>query len=247
MYQPDADKVAFALSYMTGSAQNWAMPLLQALDEGKKHNLLEDYSAFRGSVISVYGDLDRTHNAEDRIGKLRQMGSTASYISTFDEYAAQLDWNESSLVARFRAGLKYEILDSVATVETQPSRLHQWMAVSSRIDERLWSRKQARRLPSDSSSSKNSSFSSRIPPVRLSSEPTNSGPVPMELVAVRGPPALAKNAAERLEYQRQGRCWGCGELGHVRSKCPTNPSRPLSLAATTELESAVSGKGIARD
>jgi len=214
-YQSDANKVAFALSYMIGSAQNWAMPILQALDEGRKHDLLEDYSAFREAVICIYGDLDRTYNAEDHIEKLRQTGAVATYISTFNEYVAQLDWNESSLVARFRSGLKDEILDSIATAETQPRRLHEWMAMSSRIDERLWSRKQTRRLPSESSNLRNLSFSSRILPVRPSSEPVNSGPVPMELGAVRGPLALAKNAAERLKYQRQGRCWGCGELGHI--------------------------------
>jgi hypothetical protein len=29
-----------------------------------------------------------------------------------------VDWNESSLIARFRGGLKDEILDSIATVES---------------------------------------------------------------------------------------------------------------------------------
>ena len=60
----------------------------------------------------------------------------------------------------------------------------------------------------------------------------------MELGAICGSPALAKTVAERLEFQRQGKCWGCGELGHVHAKCPTNPSRPLSIAATTEVESS---------
>ena len=40
------DKVAYALSYMTRVAQNWAMPLLQALDEEREHELLVDYNAF---------------------------------------------------------------------------------------------------------------------------------------------------------------------------------------------------------
>lgn len=103
---------------MSGSAENWAMPILQALDEGRKHELLKDYSAFREAVIGIYGDLDRTYNAEDRIGKLHQTGAVANYISTFNVYAAQLDWNKSNLVARFRSGLKDEILDSVASAET---------------------------------------------------------------------------------------------------------------------------------
>lgn len=69
----------------------------------------------------------------------------------------------------------------------------------------------------------------------------------MELGAVRATSASAKTVAERLEYQRQGRCWGCGELGHVRAKCPTNPSRPLSIVATAGGEGILSGKEGARD
>ena len=45
-YCCDEDKVAYALSYMRGAAQNWAMPILQALDEGRPYNLLADYNAF---------------------------------------------------------------------------------------------------------------------------------------------------------------------------------------------------------
>ena len=71
----------------------------------------------------------------------------------------------------------------------------------------------------------------------------------MELDVIRGNTAMAKTAAERLEYQRQGRCWGCGQLGHIRTKCPTNPSKSYSLAVmdNEEDETNNSGKEIARD
>lgn len=246
-YSSDADKVAYALSYMTGAAQNWAMPLLQALDENREHALLVDYSAFREAVIAVYGDLDRRSNAEDRIMRLKQTGSVAAYISTFNEYAAQLDWNESSLVARFRGGLKDEVLDSVATAEAQPQRLHEWMGMASRIDERLWNRRHNRKPSSDTSSFKPGNSNYRDVVGRFQPSGGNSGPTPMELGAVRVSTALAKTAAERLEYQRQGRCWGCGEMGHIRSKCPTNPSKSISIAATEMTENASSGKDVARD
>ena len=136
-YRHDEDKIAYALSYMSGAAQNWAMPLLQALDEGRSHELLADYNVFREAVIAVYGDIHRRRNSEDRLGRIKQTSSVAAYISNFSEQAAQVDWNESSLVARFRAGLKDEILDSVATAETQPRRIQDWMAMASHIDERL--------------------------------------------------------------------------------------------------------------
>ena len=79
-YRLDEDKVAFALSYMTGAAQNWAMPILQALDEGRHYELLTNYDAFRDAVIAVHGELDRRSTAEDCLGRIRQTGSMASYI-----------------------------------------------------------------------------------------------------------------------------------------------------------------------
>lgn len=243
-YNSDTDKVAYALSYMNGAAQNWAMPLLQALDEEREHELLTNYGAFRESVISVYGDLDRRCNAEDRLGRLRQTGSVAAYISSFNEYVAQVDWNEASLVARFRSGLKDEILDSVATAEAQPQRLHEWMTMASRIDERLWGRRQNRRQQSDSSMARSHATISRDMVGKFQHPSGTSEPVPMELGALRVTTAIARTAAERSEYQRQGRCWGCGEVGHVRAKCPTNPSKPLSLAA---IDGVMPGKGGARD
>ena len=93
------------------------MPILQAPDEERKHDLLEDYGAFREAVIGVYGNLDRRGNAEDRLARLRQTRSVTTYISTYNEFVAQLDWDESSLIARFRGGLKDEVLDSVANAE----------------------------------------------------------------------------------------------------------------------------------
>ena len=71
----------------------------------------------------------------------------------------------------------------------------------------------------------------------------------MELDAIGGTTALAKTTAERLEFQRQGRCWGCGQLGHIQARCPTNPSKPLSIAALAKEDTKVneSGKEWARD
>ena len=59
---------------------------------------------------------------------------------------------------------------------------------------------------------------------------------------VRITTTLTKIAAERLEYERQGRCWGYGEIGYVRAKCSTNISKPLSISFVEGEESNFSGK-----
>ena len=82
---------------------------------------------------------------------------------------------------------------------------------------------------------KTSILPSRDPIGRFPSNLATSSPLPMELGAICGSPALAKTTAERLEFQHQDKCWGYGELDHVCAKCPTNPSRSLSIAATTDM------------
>ena len=71
---------------------------------------------------------------------------------------------------------------------------------------------------------KTSILSSRDPIGRPQSNLATSSPMSMELGAICGSPALVKTTTERLEFQRQGKCWGCRELNHIRAGCPTNPS-----------------------
>lgn len=58
IYYCNKDKIAYAFLFMSGTAQDWAMLILQALDEGCQYELFVDYNAFREVVIVVYGDID---------------------------------------------------------------------------------------------------------------------------------------------------------------------------------------------
>ena len=64
--------------------------------------------------------------------------------------------------------------------------------------------------------------------------PVNSGPTLMELDVVYVMTALARIAVEHLEYQWQKKYWGCGLMGHVHARWPTNPSKSLSISALGE-------------
>jgi hypothetical protein len=217
------------------------MLLLQALDEGCPHDLLVNYDGFREAMVAVYGDMDRRSNAEDRLAKIKQTGSIAGYISTFNKHASHVDWNESSLIARFWGGLKDEILDSIATAEKQPQGLHKWITMASCIDDQLWSRRQNRRHLGSSSTPRDYEG-------RFQATSGTLGPTPMEIDAINSKPPFARTTADRLEYQCQGKCWGCGKQGHIRAKCPTNPSKPLMLAILEEArKSRDSEKDMARD
>ena len=137
----------------------------------------------------------------------------------FNKHVAQIDWNETSLIAHFQGGLKDEILDSIAIAKSQLQRLQEWMAMASQIDEHLWARRQNRQATSSGATSKDQA--SRFQPTSGSL-----GPVPMDLDSIGGTMGLTKMAIERLEFQQQRRCWGRSGLGHIRAKCLNNPSKP---------------------
>ena len=90
-YRIDEDKIAYALSYLTDAAQNWAMLVMQAVDEGRYHDLLMSYDSFQEAMIAVYEALDRKNSVEDNLGKLHQIGSMATYLSMFNKYTVQID------------------------------------------------------------------------------------------------------------------------------------------------------------
>lgn len=117
------------------------------------------------------------------------------------------------------------------------------------LRKRLWAQRQTQRPPTPYSTSRSPTLAARDHNGRFESTPATSSAVPMELDVTRVTTTLAKTAAEWLEYHKQGRCWGCGQMGHVRAKCLTNPSKPLSLAASerADMTRVDSGKGKARD
>ena len=58
----------------------------------------------------------------------------------------------------------------------------------------------------------------------------------MELDAAYVTTTLAKTTIERLNIRQHGKCWSCGQIGHVRKKCPTKPLNPFSISAIDEKE-----------
>jgi hypothetical protein len=113
--------------------------------------------------------------------------------------------------------------------------------MASRIDDLLWSWHQNRRHLGPSSTPRDYEG-------RFQATSGTLGSTPMEIDAINSKPPFARTATDCLEYQRQEKCWGCGKQGHIRAKCPTNPSKPLMLAILEEArKSRDSEKDMARD
>ena len=58
---------------------------------------------------------------------------------------------------------------------------------------------------------------------------------------------IGQNSYREIGISTLGGMLGCGEVGHVRAKCPTKPSKPLSISSVEGKESNFLEKDKVRD
>lgn len=123
----DNKKATLATTYMQGNAKKWITPYLKKhLDDNNEDAnialLFEDFSVFKTQVRKSFGLANEEKKAERAIQKLRQTHSCAEYVTEFQHYAVQIDWNDPSLCAMYLQGLKgtlhAELMRSGAATDT---------------------------------------------------------------------------------------------------------------------------------
>ena len=64
------------------------------------------WEGFLSQLIQMYGDIEAAMTAERRLSELTQKRSAINYTITFQIYATQMEWNQETLMARYKQGLK---------------------------------------------------------------------------------------------------------------------------------------------
>jgi hypothetical protein len=222
-YPSDTAKVQYAVSFLRGTAFDWAQPHLE-MDAPPAW--LEDFSLFSAEINSMFGDPDILVTAERNLRCLRQTGTVSSYIAQFRRHATLLDWNEKALMSQFRAGLQESIKDELSTRE-RPSSLKALLEVTVNIDSRARERAIERDEAAKSSIlTRKKPLSAHVTPAIASSPRAD----PVE----RAPslPPFQRLTEEQKEYRRKNHlCMYCGDPSHVTRECPIRPPRPAQ--ATT--------------
>ena len=104
-YPTDEDRVLFVISCLRGTPLTWAHDIIF----DSEHPLRNDYTAFKVTLTNLYGDRAYEMECEDKIKRLEQTGSAASYAQTFQTLMAPLGLNKKSKCLMFFGGLKSEV------------------------------------------------------------------------------------------------------------------------------------------
>jgi hypothetical protein len=111
-YGENHQKVFFVISYLSGNARALARPIL----ENEDHPHRNDFAAFKKALDTLYLDRNLKHQARDKLSRLKQTKSAATYSVDFQQIIAPLDLNDNAKHILFYLGLKDTIKDALATV-----------------------------------------------------------------------------------------------------------------------------------
>ncbi|KAJ1165667.1 hypothetical protein NDU88_006084 [Pleurodeles waltl] len=217
---PDAQsKVAFLLSYLSGDAATWAIPLVR-----KNSPLLYNWKNFVREFERVFDRRTVTQSADHELLDLRQGNQDlVSYLANFNRLVAETSWPEEKQAALFYKGLKEELKDILAQIDPQPANCQDLINLVLRLDHRLNERKGTRKKTEKHSWHAHDNKDSRTPRERT--------PEPMEIGTIRRP--LTKD--EKNLRRKNGQCLYCGRKGHFAKDCPikTKSKRgPVQKVAT---------------
>jgi len=224
-FASDEIRVQWALQLCTDKAANWKRVQLElAQDEYNPPASLVSWKLFQRNFINKWADLNAKQKARNRFhAGLKQTGSIRRYVEAFEELVLETEFrDEEILTSAFYMGLKYEVKRDL--VGRKPELLDDLKTLAITLDEeRMAAQDPDRRDPKPKSTTR--TFESSTPTPRPDSASRQSTP---EIKAESARIGTRLSESDRLQYRTEGRCFGCGEKGHIRPNCPKKPKAQIA-------------------
>jgi len=140
-FSTNEEKINFALTYLSGVAQDWFEVTLQQEDLSYSQPWLSTWHLFVDELRIHFGLLDPVGDAANLIDNLcmKPGDKIATYNVEFMQYAAQLNWGDSVLCHHFYQGLPNRLQDPIANREQgKPNSFQAMYQLAITLDNRYW-------------------------------------------------------------------------------------------------------------
>ena len=108
----DQDKVHYTWLHLEGPPKGYFNRLWNAL-KALAHAAYT-WDQFQNNLIHVYGDPGHCFKKANKLMRLTQKGSAATYTSHFIELASHTDWNDTTMQDMYLHGLKLAVQEQLA-------------------------------------------------------------------------------------------------------------------------------------
>lgn len=255
-YSTNVEKVSVFLSYFKGPlAGKWAERRMKEYDADQANAaiaLADKRWTTETSLIDKfkadYAAIDPVTAARTAIETIRMEKDLASidkFITAFDGYADDSEFDDSSLLYFFKRGLNPALLDRISMSFPIPSTLATYKTRAVEMQHAWEARKAEKTNWQTRSTHTTSTFAPRAPAQRA---PAQDMGVPMDVDAAHAPgassypPLTRLTAMEREILRQKGACFRCRGPGHMSKDCPNRfgtstpaqaPSRNVRAADTS--------------
>ncbi|KAK1222062.1 hypothetical protein PQX77_015115 [Marasmius sp. AFHP31] len=173
---------------------------------------------------------DQEGTAEQKLDSLRQTGDLADideFNKAFNELAGDSEHNDASLRLFYKQGINPALKATIDRFEVIPTTLEGWQKaavlkyndwVHSKAEEKAWGR---RKLTTTNSTTTTTTI--RAANTLNSQQARNT----------TSTPGGRLTPEEHATYMREGRCFDCGQKGHMRNSPDCSKKKASTLAAST--------------
>jgi len=140
-FSTNEEKINFAMTYLSGVAQDWFEITLQQKDLSYTQPWLSTWHLFVDGLQVHFGLSDPVGDVANLINNLRMKpgDKITTYNVEFIQYAAQLNWGDSVLCNCFYQGLPNCLQDLIANREQgKPTSFYAMYQLAITFDNRYW-------------------------------------------------------------------------------------------------------------
>ena len=141
LFTSDRAKVTYALSYLSGTAQQWFEADIISPPTLDADHYMNDYPSFVNELKLNFGPFDPKADAETAIENLvmKDNHHIAKYVVDFYRLAAEVGWDDKALCRRFYKNLPARLKNEISRLG-KPKTLAEMRALSQQLDHRHWER-----------------------------------------------------------------------------------------------------------
>jgi len=209
-YATDAAKIAYAGSFLTGSAADWFEP---HLNKTSGTTDFSSYGEFAIALKNAYDDPDARATAQRKLRNLKQGDKDCStYYAEFATYATVLNYDDATKIQFFTEGANHDLKTTIAYQPSPPETFDQFVQLCIKLDNSmklLNIQKPQPRAPAPAPA--------QAKPIPTTA--TGTAPGPMDLSNAQRRRGPISEEVRRFRHENN-LCSYCGGAGHWRADCP---------------------------